>query len=125
MIVFGIIMAVVGALCVTAFILSKVKCTVRTEATVSKIHEKKMVHRGRTTKQYIPVFSYEADGKTYTEEGDVETGNSERFTVGQKEFIFINPKNPKEFRYGNNVGILLFGMAFLLIGAFFIVLSVI
>ena len=123
MIIVGIIIAVIGALLVVAFAGSRVRCKMRIEATVSRLATKSMRLRGSTLTETTPVFTYTVNGKEYTYKAEMSTANRKRFAVGQKEFIYINDKNPEEARFGSNLGFLAFGICCVLVGALFIVLS--
>lgn len=123
MFVIGIIIAVIGLLFVVAFAISRARCKMRIEATVSRFATKSMKLRGSTVTDTTPIFTYTVNGKEYTYKAEMSTTNRKRFTVGQKEFIYINDKNPEEARFGNNFGFLLFGICCVLVGAVFIVLA--
>ena len=125
MIVIGIIIAVIGLLFVVAFAISRARCKMRIEATVSRLATKSMKLRGRTVTDTTPIFTYTVNGKEYTYKAEMSTTNRKRFAVGQKEFIYINEKKPEEARFGNNLGFLLFGICCVLVGALFIVLAII
>lgn len=123
MIIIGIIIAVIGLLFIVAFSISRTRCKTRIEATVSKLATKSMKLRGRTVTDTTPIFTYTVNGEKYTYKAEMSTANRKRFTVGQKEFIFVNEKHPNEARYGSNLGFLLCGILCFLLGATFIVLS--
>ena len=123
MIVFGIIIAVIGSIFIVAFAISRARCKTRIEATVSRLATKSMKLRGRTVTDTTPIFTYTAGGEEYTYKAEMSTSNRKRFTVGQKEFIFINEKHPNEARYGSNFGFLLCGIVCVLLGTAVIVLS--
>ena len=123
MLIFGIVLGVLGLLLVVAFILSRVRCTTKTEATVGRLIEKKMYLRGRTVKDITPVFTYTFDGKQYEAKADLSTTNAKRFTVGQKEYIYIDASHPENIRYGSNIGFLLTGIVIAAIGIFIIVIA--
>lgn len=124
MFVIGIIISVIGLLFVVAFAISRARCKMRIEATVSRLATKSIKLRGRTVTDTAPTFTYTVNGKEYTYKAEMSTTNRKRFTVGQKEFIYINDKHPEEARFGNNLGFLVFGICCVLVGTFFIVLSV-
>ncbi len=123
MIVFGIVITFIGLLFIVSFAISRVTCKTRIEATVSKLATKTIKLRGTTVVEYTPVFTYTVNGKEYTYKAEMSTIRKNRFSVGQKAFVFINETRPNEARYGSNLGILLFGLVCFLIGAIFIVLS--
>ena len=123
MIIIGIIIAVIGLLFVVAFAISRARCKMRIEATVSRLATKSMRYRGITVTDTTPIFTYTVNGKEYTYKAEMSTTNRKRFAVGQKEFIYINDKHHEEARFGNNFGFLLFGICCVLVGAVFIVLS--
>ena len=123
MIVIGIIISVIGLLFVVAFAISRARCKMRIEATVSRLATKSIKLRGRTVTDTTPIFTYTVNGKEYTYKAEMSTTNRKRFAVGQKEFIYINEKKPEEARFGNNLGFLVFGICCVLVGALFIVLS--
>lgn len=125
MIVVGIIISVIGLLFVVAFAISRARCKMRIEATVSRLATKSMKLRGSTITDTTPIFTYTVNGKEYTYKAEMSTTNRKRFTVGQKEFIYINDKNSEEARFGNNFGFLLFGICCVLVGAVFIGLTII
>lgn len=78
--------------------------------------------RGRTVTDTTPIFTYTVNGVEYTYKAEMSTTNRNRFSVGQKEFIFINENHPNEARYGSNLGFLLWGIVCLLLGTAVIVL---
>ena len=123
MIIIGSVITIIGLLFVVAFATSRAKCKTRTQATVSRLATKSIKLRGRTVTDITPIFTYTVNGKEYTYKAEMSTTNRKRFTVGQKEFIYINEKKPEEARFGNNLGFLLFGICCVLVGALFIVLS--
>ena len=123
MIVVGIIISVIGLLLVVSFVISRSRCRTRIEATVTGLDEKSMKLRGRTVRDITPVFTYTVDGKDYTYKAEMSTTNRRRFSVGQKETVFINEKHPSEARFGSNVGFLLFGLVLTFVGAAVIILS--
>lgn len=123
MIVVGIIISVIGLLFVVAFAISRARCKMRIEATVSRLATKSMKLRGRTVTDTTPIFTYTVNGKEYTYKAEMSTANRKRFAVGQKEFIYINDKHPEEARFGNNLGFLVCGICCVLVDALFIVLS--
>ncbi len=123
MIGIGIVIDVIGLLFIIAYAISRARCKTRIEATVSRLATKSMKLRGRTITDTTPVFAYTVNGEKYTYKAEMSTTNRKRFTVGQKEFVFINEKHPNEARYGSNFGFLLCGIICFLIGATFIVLS--
>ncbi len=123
MVVIGIVIAFIGLLFIVSFAISRATCRTRTEATVSKLEAKTMKLRGKTVGDYRPVFTYTVNGEEYTYKAEISTSRKNRFTVGQKEFIFINEKHPNEARYGSNTGFLIFGIVCFLTGAAFTVLS--
>ena len=125
MIIIGSVITIIGLLFVVAFVISRARCKTRTEATVSRLATKSIKLRGRTVTDTTPIFTYTVNGKEYTYKAEMSTTNRKRFTVGQKEFIYINDKHPEEARFGNNLGFLLFGFCCVLVGAVFIVLSII
>lgn len=123
MIVLGIVIVFIGSLLIVSFVISRAKCKTRVEATVSRLEKKSMYFRGRTVTDTTPIFTYTVNGKEYTYKAEMSTTNRKRFSVGQKEFIYISEKNPREARFGSNIGFLLFGIVLFLIGAAFIVLT--
>ena len=124
MIIIGSVITIIGLLFVVAFATSRAKCKTRTQATVSRLATKPIKLRGRTVTDTTPIFTYTVNGKEYTYKAEMSTTNRKRFTVGQKEFIYINDKHPEEARFGNNLGFFLCGFVFILIGTAFIVLSI-
>lgn len=125
MIVLGIVLSLIGVLMIVSLAMSKIKCRTAIEATVSKITEKSTTLRGSTIKSYSPVFTYSFGGRQYTAKSDVSTRNPDKYTVGQKLTVFTDEAHPENVRYGSNVGILFGGLVFALLGALFIVLSLI
>ncbi len=123
MTVIGIVLSVIGLLFILAFAISRAACRTRIEATVSKLATKSMKFRGRTVTDTTPIFTYTVGGKEYTYKAEMSTTNRKRFTVGQKEVIYINKKHPNEARYGSNFGFLLCGIVCVLLGTAVIVLS--
>lgn len=107
--IIGIILALIGLLLVVAFVSSRVRCTVKTEATVTSLSVKKLPLRGGSINQYTPVFTYTANGKAYTAKADQATFQANRFSVGEKLTVFVNPNDPANVRYGNNLGFLIAG----------------
>ena len=121
MIVLGIILALVGVLLIAAYVNGRAKCTMRADATVSRIIVKTLPRRGYSVNYYTPVFSYTVDGAEYSTRADLSTKNEKEFAVGQKATVLVNPADPSMMRYGSTVGFLLAGVVLALAGLFIIV----
>lgn len=120
MIVLGIILSIIGILLIVSFVSSRVKCTTKVEATVTKLKVKTFSVRGRTVKQYTPVVTYTVDGKEYTKETLVQTRNPDKYTVGEKLSIYTDLNDPKNMRFGSEIGFLVAGIVFASAGIFFL-----
>lgn len=123
MIIIGITLTMLGILLLISFLLSRIKCKTVTEAIVCKIIVKKRYFRGRTIKEYTPVFEYSVNGKKYTYKADSSTRNSNKFFKGQTLNIYIDPKQPDAARYGSNAVYCIAGIIFAAAGMFFLILS--
>lgn len=119
----GIVILTIGTLLIFAFLMSRIRCRTKTEAIVSKIIVKKRYFRGRTLKDYTPVFEYSVNGKKYTYKADSSTRNSNKFFKGQTLNIYIDPKQPDAARYGSNAVYCIAGCIFAAVGIFFLILS--
>ena len=119
----GIVVLTIGTLLIFAFLMSGIRCRTKTEAIVSKIIVKKRFFRGRTLKDYIPVFEYSVNGKKYTYRADSSTRNPNKFFKGQYLNIFLDPKHPETARYGSNAVYCIAGCIFAAVGIFFLILS--
>lgn len=122
MMVAGIVVAGIGVLLIVAFAISRARCKTKIEATISKLATKPMKLRGRTVTDTTPIFTYTVNGVEYTYKAEISTTNRNRFSVGQKEFLFINENHPNEARYGSNLGFLLWGVLCFLLGTAVMVL---
>ena len=119
----GIVILTIGTLLIFAFLMSRIRCRTKTEAIVSKIIVKKRYFRGRTLKDYTPVFEYSVNGKKYTYRADSSTRNPNKFFKGQYLNIFLDPRHPETARYGSNAVYCIAGCIFAAVGIFFLILS--
>ena len=124
MIVPGIILTVIGALLIIAFISSRARCTTAVEAEIVKINGKKHYYRGRTVWDCTPEFTYTVNNKEYTAKSDHSTSNPKKYFVGQKITVYTDARHPERVRDGSNVGFCIAGVVIAALGIFFIVLSV-
>ena len=122
MLIVGILLAVIGALLIVAYVRSKTKCIAPVQAAVVRLAVTKFPLRGTTVKKYAPVFTYSVDGKEYSGKADITTFKSDKYRIGQQYTVFIDPEDPGVFRFGNIIGFLLVGILFALAGALMIVL---
>ena len=122
MLIFGIILAVIGAALLVAFICNRLNCHKKVDATITKVLEDEVKIRGSSVKKYIPVFTYTVDGKEYTQKTNTSTYKNGRFQVGYKTIVYVNPKNPTNVRYESNTEFLVAGINFLLLGIICIIL---
>ncbi len=125
MIIVGILITITGILLTLAFIIGRITCSMRAEATVSKILETSITMRGRKLKEYTPEFTYIINGKTFTDKAETPSRKKDKYIVGQKVTVYVNPKHPEKTWFGNNLGFLFLGLAAVVIGAGLIFLSVI
>lgn len=119
----GIVILTIGTLLIFAFLMSRIRCRTETEAIVSKIIVKKRYFRGRTLKDYTPVFEYSVNGKKYTYKADSSTRNPNKFFKGQYLNVFLDPRHPETARYGSNAVYCIAGCIFAAVGIFFLILS--
>lgn len=88
-------------------ILSKIRCTERVEATITKLNIR------------TAIWEFEYNNQIYNVSGLVKRGYSFRLEEGYTEEILINPKNPKEARSTSNIMLI----SFILIDIFIIIKS--
>ena len=115
--VVGIIFTGIGLLLLTAKVMTYIKCTVPTYATVAKLEKEYTFHRGVEHTHYRPVVRYAVDGKSYTEEAYFRTRWKTKYPIGSKMKICYNPKKPEEMRFVGHLFPLPIGAVFLFFGA--------
>jgi hypothetical protein len=98
------------------------------EVTLSKVEIVRTADH-KLTKRPKLIFSYNVDGKDYSESPHIYAYNSSsiekqvaKYPVGSKHIVSYNPENPKQIMLKNNISfpglaaLFLFGVALILIG---------
>lgn len=120
--IFGIIVALLGAIILFAMIRSIAKCRTRVEATICSLKTEKTSLRGTTVYSYSPVVSYEVNGNSYEANAPFSTGKKDKYIVGNKLVIYINASDPSDYRFPGKLGLWITGFVMLALGLLFIVL---
>ena len=118
----GGLMTLIGAAILLSYLLSRLRCTVNTTATVKSLKAEEV--KSRRGKQYVyrPKFVYKVNGVEYEGLAPFRANDSKKYRKGDKFSIAYNPKKPGEICFRgkqsmNAVGLGLFaaGAVFLLI----------
>ena len=121
----GIILSAIGILSIVSGIISKIKCSEPVEGTVTHLKDKSYYHRGITTHDITPTVAYTYNGKTYESKAPASTSDKNKYRVGGRIKVFVNPKRPGEFKLKNTLlpyvfGVILLIPGVILIGCYFL-----
>jgi len=116
----GIVLFLAGCLCILALIMSRIRCRTIVTAAVSDLIEIKYKLRGSTIIEYRPVFTFLFNGEEYTVTADFSSRRRYRYEIGSMIRIHIDPGDPSRIYTGNELSVIIFGIAGLLAGSLLI-----
>ncbi len=120
--IFGIILAILGAIILFTAVKNALTCKKKIYATISSIATQKTTLRGSTIYYYHPVVAYDAGGNHYETQAPFSTGRKDKYIIGNKMVVYIDESNPGSCRFPGKPGLWITGLLFLFAGLFFAIL---
>lgn len=122
--VIGIAAVLLGGYTLFLNIFKRVKCTQETEAEIVDVKKERHKTGSNRRTDYTPVLSYKVDGQEYGGLTQFSSILPNKFQVGQTMKVKYDPSNPDNFCVVGKVGNIKLSVFALVIGAAFIVVSI-
>lgn len=117
--VVGVILALIGALCLASQIKLTLSCSQKVAATVMSVQKKKWgFWRGKTLYRYFPTFTYQVGEKTLTAKCEYPLKRANKYKKGDEVVIRYNPRAAEKFSAGGSAFVGIFGFVLMAIGVF-------
>ena len=118
----GGLMTLVGLAILVSNLLSRLRCRVKTTATVKGLKAEPV--KTRNGKQYVyrPKFSYKVNGKEYEGEAPFRSEDPKKYRKGDRFEIAYNPNNPGELCFRGKQSMMAKGLALFIGGAVFLLI---
>lgn len=114
----GIVFIVLGT-CIILNSLMKIKrCTETTTGTLAALDVRTERDSGARRNYYVPIYSYEVDGKVYQNEAKKYSTKAYRFEINSQGKVKYNPLNPEECIIDGRPVMIFFAILFILLGLF-------
>lgn len=120
--ILGGLMVIIGAAIVISNLLSRIRCTVKTDAIVKSLKAEAVKVRDGKQYAYRPKFTYKVNGVEYAGDAPFRAKDSKKYRKGDKLSIAYNPKNPGEFCFVGKQGLMPLGLGLFGAGAVFLLL---
>lgn len=119
--IFGIVVAALGALLAWVKIKVLISCRTPVNAEICRIKNESTKIRGSTVHSYRPVYLYSFGGKEYKAEAPFSSVREKKYNIGDCMQILICEKNPDLYCFRGRLGMLFAGLIIFAIGMVFVV----
>lgn len=119
--VVGIILSLIGLIILISIIAKHIGCSMSVDADIINVESNRNTIRGSTYYTYTPVIKYNVNSRECVNKIPTETRNQNKYVIGSKLKIRVNPSNPDDFAYKTSGSAIFFGLLFLALGAILVV----
>ena len=118
----GGLMTLVGAAILVSNLLSRLRCRVKTSATVRNLKAEPVNTRNGKQYVYRPRIVYKVNGKEYEGEAPFRSNDPRKYRKGDKFPIAYNPNNPAELCFRGKQSMMAMGLVLFIGGTVFLLI---
>ena len=120
--IFGLVIGLIGLVILTVELYSLIVCKVKVDAKVVDYKVQSNFIRGTVVHMFSPILEYEVDGEKYTGVSPFSTRFESKYPIDSTLVIYVNKKNPENYRFQGRFGGLIAGSIITAIGLLFVIL---